>query len=75
MATATTTLVAESFFKNAEDGELVYHSEVLPNSGRGDERQAIFEYIEVFYNRKRRHSSLGYRSPVRFEENWRLLHA
>lgn len=30
-------------------------------------RQAIFEYMEVFYNRKRRHSSLGYRSPVAFE--------
>lgn len=31
-------------------------------------RTALFEYIEVFYNRKRLHSSLGYRSPVAFEE-------
>jgi len=38
-------------------------------------RQALFEYIEVFYNRKRRHSSLGYMSPVHFEENRRLLGA
>ncbi|HYO55595.1 IS3 family transposase, partial [Archangium sp.] len=30
-------------------------------------RLAVFEYIEVFYNRQRRHSSLGYMSPVDFE--------
>ena len=30
-------------------------------------RQSIFEYIEVFYNRKRMHSSLGYMSPEAFE--------
>lgn len=29
---------------------------------------AIFEYIEVFYNRRRRHSQLDYRSPVEFEQ-------
>jgi transposase InsO family protein len=28
---------------------------------------AIFEYIEVFYNRQRRHQTLGYLSPVQFE--------
>jgi transposase InsO family protein len=27
----------------------------------------VFEYIEVFYNRERRHSTLGYRSPREFE--------
>ena len=31
-------------------------------------RVAIFEYIEGFYNRKRRHSSLGYESPAGYEE-------
>ena len=30
-------------------------------------RQAIFEFIEVWYNRERRHSSLGYVSPVQYE--------
>ena len=30
-------------------------------------RHVVFEYIEVFYNRKRRHSSLGYVSPECFE--------
>ncbi len=33
-------------------------------------RSAIFEYIEGFYNRKRRHSALGYLSPAEFEERW-----
>jgi len=35
---------------------------------RAEARQDIFEYIEVFYNRRRRHSSLGYRSPVQYEQ-------
>ncbi len=35
-------------------------------------RQAIFEWIEVFYNRQRRHSSLGYLSPMAFEEGMTL---
>ena len=35
---------------------------------RDEARAAIFEYIECFYNRKRRHGYLGYRSPVEFEK-------
>ncbi len=34
--------------------------------------QALFEYIEVDYNRPRRHSALGYLSPVNFENNMTL---
>ncbi|HGY9594062.1 TPA: IS3 family transposase [Vibrio campbellii] len=30
-------------------------------------RMGIFEYIEVFYNRRRRHSALGHISPVEYE--------
>lgn len=35
---------------------------------RGEAKQKLFSYIEVFYNRKRLHSALGYRSPIEFEE-------
>ena len=31
-------------------------------------RSAIFEYLEGFYNRRRLHSALGYKSPVSYEE-------
>ena len=39
---------------------------------REEAKSAIFEYIEVFYNRDRRHSTLGYCSPVKFEQYWEL---
>ena len=35
-----------------------------------DMKATSFEYIEVFYNRKRQHSTLGYTSPIQFLENW-----
>ncbi|QLQ33842.1 MAG: IS3 family transposase [Candidatus Thiothrix singaporensis] len=39
---------------------------------REQAKQAIFEYIEVFYNRKRRYSAIGYLSPFQFEEkHWK----
>jgi len=37
---------------------------------RAEATADIFEYIEVFYNRKRRHSTLGYRSPTQFLKDW-----
>jgi len=55
--------VAESFFHTLKT-ELVYHEDYAT---RAEAKGDIFEWIEVFYNRKRRHSSLGYLSPARFE--------
>jgi transposase InsO family protein len=37
---------------------------------RDELKLAIFEYIEAFYNRSRRHSALGYQSPEEFERRW-----
>lgn len=34
---------------------------------------AIFEYIEVFYSRTRRHSTLGYKLPMQHLDDWRWL--
>jgi len=55
--------VAESFFATLKL-ELVYHTRW---GTKADARSAIFEYIEVFYNRQRRHSALGYLCPDEFE--------
>ena len=37
---------------------------------RDEARADLFDYIEVFYNRSRRHSTLGYKSPVQFLQHW-----
>jgi len=55
--------VVESFFHTLKT-ELVYHRRYIP---REEARQDIFEWIEVFDNRPRRHSTLGNRSPAEFE--------
>lgn len=54
----------ESFWATLKT-ELIHPQEYRT---REQARQSIFEYIEVFYNRKRLHSSLGYVSPESFEE-------
>lgn len=41
-----------------------------PFATRAEARTTIFEYIEVFYNRQRLHSALGYRSPAQFEADY-----
>jgi putative transposase len=53
----------ESFFGTLKR-ELIYHRQYRT---REEATQDIFEYIEVFYNRLRRHSTLGYYSPAEFE--------
>jgi transposase InsO family protein len=55
--------VIESFWGTLKT-ELLYH-EAYPT--RAAARLSIFEYIEVFYNRQRRHSAIGYKSPDAFE--------
>jgi transposase InsO family protein len=42
--------------------------DIKPPATRAEAKLAIFDYIETFYNPKRRHSSLGYLSPVAFEK-------
>jgi transposase InsO family protein len=54
----------ESFFASLKK-ELVHDEDYQT---RAEARTSIVEYIEVFYNAKRRHSSLGYVSPTEFEE-------
>lgn len=54
----------ESFFATLKK-ELVHHEQYAT---RSEARQSLFEYIEVFYNRVRRHSALGYLTPTQFAE-------
>ncbi len=54
----------ESFFASLKK-ELVHHED---DRSRAEARASVFEYIEVFYNRVRRHSALGYLSPVEYEQ-------
>lgn len=56
--------VAESFFANLKN-ELTWHRTFQT---RDQARSAIFDYIEVFYNRQRLHQTLGYISPARYEQ-------
>ena len=56
--------MAESFLATLKK-ELIYRR-TWPH--RGPTQLAIFEYIEVFYNRRRRHSTLGNVSPSEFED-------
>jgi transposase InsO family protein len=52
--------VAESFFAFLKN-EMYYLRKFATKS---EARNALFEYIELFYNRRRRHSTLGYRTPI-----------
>ena len=56
----------ESFFHTLKT-EHVYFENYMT---REQAKRSIFEYVEVFYNRKRLHSTLGYCSPMAFEQKW-----
>ena len=61
----------ESFYKTLK-------TELLINGSFETEEEAknaIFEYIEIYYNRQRLHSSLGYLSPVEYEEKVSYLNS
>ena len=56
--------VAESFFATLKK-ELISFADYAT---RAEARGAIFEYIEVYYNRRRLHSTLGYMTPEAYEQ-------
>ena len=55
--------ITESFFHSLKT-ELIFWKSY---QSREEAKRSIFEYIEIFYNRERLHSALGYLSPVEFE--------
>ena len=58
---------SESFFHTLKT-EMVHHEKFKT---RSDAKQAIFEYIEVFYNRRRKHSTIGYVAPMEYDNAYR----
>jgi transposase InsO family protein len=58
--------VKESFFASLEKDLLRRRS----FRTRQEARSEVFDYIEVFYNRERLHSTLGYRSPEEYERDY-----
>ena len=58
--------VAESFFHTIKT-QMIHHSKF---QNIAEAEQAIFNYIEVYYNRRRKHSTNGYKSPTQYELEW-----
>jgi putative transposase len=58
--------VAESFFATLKK-ELIHHR---PWPTLAHLRTAVFEYIESYYNRRRRHSTIGYDTPIEYEKKY-----
>jgi transposase InsO family protein len=56
----------ESFWSTLKTELHDAHLQALPKNAV---RQLVFEYIEAYYNRRRLHSYLGYKTPVEFETN------
>ncbi|MFC1858064.1 IS3 family transposase [Thermodesulfobacteriota bacterium] len=61
--------VAESFFSIIKS-ELIHHERFR---GPKDTLAAVFEYIEIYYNRNRKHSTLGYQTPDQFERSMKSV--
>jgi putative transposase len=61
--------VAESFFKTMKQEWTDHHSYVNVTQAA----MSIFEYIETFYNTRRKHSALGYQSPKEYKQNLHSL--
>ena len=61
---------SESFFNSLKNERV--HGTIYET--RADAEADLFQYIEVFYNRSRRHSTLGYSSPIRFLQDWISKH-
>lgn len=58
--------VIESFFHTLKTEHIYFER----YETREQAMRSIFEYVEVFYNRQRRHSTLGYVSSMVFEKKW-----
>jgi putative transposase len=63
-STPTDNVFAERFFRTLKE-EFLNHADFATHEAA---KAAIFDYVEVFYNRQRQHSALGYISPMEFEE-------
>jgi len=61
--------VAESFFHTVKTEHVFLHS----YKTREEAKLKLFDYIELFYNRNRLHSALGYQSPINFLNNQKLV--
>jgi transposase InsO family protein len=62
--------VAESFFSSIKNE--ITHERMFAT--RDEAKRVISDYIEMYYNRKRLHQTLGYRTPVEVEANYKVLH-
>ena len=58
--------VAESFFGSLKT-QLIHHRKFHITA---KVEQTLFHYIEIYYNRQRKHSTNGYKSPAQFELEW-----
>lgn len=58
--------VTESFFHTLK-GHIIHDSNFTT---RQEANTALFEYIEIYYNRVRRHSAIGWLSPITFEQKY-----